>query len=329
MRRLGDMAVVALVAGLQGGAAFAQSPAPLTLERTIPLEGVAGRIDHLAFDPVRNRLLVAELGNGSVEALDIATGKSAGRISGLKEPQGLAYIPDRDEIAVASGGDGVVRFYRAADLSLLASLPLGDDADNVRFDPASARIVVGYGAGALALIDPGAHKVLNRIEAPAHPESFQIDGGRAFVNLPNAGRVAVVDLGAGKIVATWSNQGRQLNFPMVLGAGAKEAVVVYRLPARIVVFDTATGKVQQSAPTCGDADDLFLDGARHRLYVSCGSGAVDVFAASKAGYTLSASVSTRPGARTSLFVPSLDRLFVASPRSGSRSAAILVYQPKP
>ena len=116
---------------------------------------------------------------------------------------------------------------------------------------------------------------------------------------------------------------------MALDRGTREAVVIYRLPARMVVLDTASGKVKQSAPTCGDADDVFLDEARHRLYVSCGSGGVDIFAASKAGYAPMGRVATRAGARTSLFDPALGRLFVAAPRHGQDAAAILIYQPKP
>src|ERR1051325_4157352 len=88
---------------------------PLALERAIPLAGVEGRIDHLAVDVQHGRLFVAELGNGTVEAIDTVGGRSLGRISGLSEPQGLAYLAGRNELAVATGGDGMVRFYRAAD----------------------------------------------------------------------------------------------------------------------------------------------------------------------------------------------------------------------
>ena len=49
----------------------AQAPTPLVLERTIPLPRVLGRIDHLAADVQRQRVFVAELGNGSVDAVEI------------------------------------------------------------------------------------------------------------------------------------------------------------------------------------------------------------------------------------------------------------------
>ncbi|MEI7933113.1 MAG: hypothetical protein WCI21_08685, partial [Alphaproteobacteria bacterium] len=117
-----------MVLGAPAAPAAPLVPPPLTLERTIPLPGVQGRIDHLDIDLAHQRLFVAALGNGSIEAIDLDAGKVSGRITGLSEPQGVAWLSGRDELVVASG-DGMVRFYRGADLSLLAQLNLGDDAD--------------------------------------------------------------------------------------------------------------------------------------------------------------------------------------------------------
>jgi len=304
----------------------ASGPPRLVLERSIALAGVSGRIDHLALDPARGRLFVAELGEGGVEAVDLASGRSLGRIGGLKEPQGLGYVPASDELAVATGGDGMLRFYRAADLRLLGSLRLGNDADDVRVDPSGGRVLVGYGH-ALAVIDPARRALVRSIPLPAHPEGFEAEGGRAFINLPDAGGIAVVDLDSGRELARWPNPGQRFNFPLALDSQGGRVAVVYRLPARLVLFDAASGKVEQQADTCGDADDAFLDQRRARLYVVCGAGAVDVFERSAAGYSRASRVATRAGARTGLFSPKLDRLYVAARARGRDSAAVLVYQP--
>ncbi|MBW8814622.1 MAG: hypothetical protein JF588_14465 [Caulobacterales bacterium] len=301
------------------------APAPLVLERTIPLPGVTGRIDHLAFDPARGRLFVAELGNGTVEAVDVAAGKVAGRIGGLSEPQGLAVL-STGELAVANGGDGAVRFFRLADLAPLARLPLGPDADDERVD-AAGHLVVGYGAGALATIDPASRRVLSTIALPAHPEGFQVAGPRAYVNLPDAGGIGVADPASGKLAATWPNRGRRWNFPLAVDPQSGAVAVVYRLPARLVLLDAASGAELQALPTCGDADDLFFDPHRPRLYVSCGDGHVDVLVRQGSRWTRLALVATGPGARTSLYEASTDRLYVAARAQGGRAAAILVYRP--
>jgi DNA-binding beta-propeller fold protein YncE len=308
-------------------AAPAAAP-PLTLERTIPLAG-SGRIDHLAFDPAKGRLFVAELGAGAVEAVEVATGRSLGRIGGLKEPQGLAYLPGRDELVVATGGDGAVRFYRAADLKLLATVRLGDDADNVRVDPRSGRVVVGYGGGALAVIEPATRAVVRTIPLPAHPESFQLVGDRAFVNVPNAGGVAVVGLDDGRRIARWPNPGAQLNFPMAVDRERGSVAVVYRLPGVLALFRSGDGGVVQKIGACGDSDDLFLDAKRRRLYAVCGSGSVDVFDSGAAGVVRIARIATPRGAPTGLSSPDADRLFVAARAGPKGPAAILVYRPAP
>ncbi len=321
------LTIVAL--GACGPSALSQAAPPsLVLENTIPLPDVKGRIDHLAADPEHKRLFVAELENGTVETIDLATGKVAGRIVGLREPQGLGYLPESNELVVASG-DGTVRFFRAADLSPLVEIKLSDDADNVRIDPMTGLVVVGYGNGALAIIDPATHSVSNTIALSAHPESFRIDaaGRRAFVNLPGAGQVAVADLVTMRVTSTRA-AGYAANYPMMFDPASKGLAVAYRLPARLVISEADDGRVRQDVDTCGDSDDLFLDAKRQRIYVSCGSGDIDVFQAVAEGYKRSVRIKTRSGARTSLFVPELDRLYVAARAGNGKPGAILVFRPE-
>ena len=87
------------------------------------------------------------------------------------------------------------------------------------------------------------------------------------------------------------------------------------------------GHVVAKAETCGDADDVFVDPKRRRVYVSCGEGVVDVLEPGETGYRRVARVPTVSGARTSLFVPELDRLFVAVRAASHEPAAIWVFRP--
>src|SRR4051812_17049475 len=180
------------------------SSAPLHLETKISLGAVAGRIDHLAIDLKRRRLFVAELGNDSVGVVDLAANRVQSTMPGLREPQGIAYEPSTDTVYVANGGGGSGRIFRAEDLTLLGRIDLGDDADNVRIDRHRNRVHVGYGNGALAVIDPMSRTKVADIRLDAHPEGFQIDedGARAFANLPDAQEIAVVDLVRGKVAGS-------------------------------------------------------------------------------------------------------------------------------
>jgi DNA-binding beta-propeller fold protein YncE len=207
-------------------AAFAAEPGPLVLETTIPLPNVGGRIDHMAIDRARQRLIVAELGNDTVEVIDVGTGKPPQRIGGLKEPQG-GYADKAGVLFVASAGDGSVRMFRATDLAPLGRIDLKKDADNIRIDPRNNNIVVGYGDGGLAIIDPATRNVLDTIapKSKGQPEGFQIEPtiGRAFVNVPDAKQIAVVDLDARRQIASWKVPGAGSDFPMALDAGGGRA----------------------------------------------------------------------------------------------------------
>ena len=302
--------------------------APLILEAKIPLGQVSGRIDHLGIDVKRRRLLVAELGNNSLGVVDLAAGKVLSSIAGLSEPQGVAYVPFADSVFVANAGDGSVHVLRGENLTPIGRIELGDDADNVRVDAARHRVLVGYGKGALAVIDPVSLSKIADIRLKAHPEGFQIDdtGTQVFVNVPDAREISVVDVATGS-TGSLATQGAGSNFPMAIDGDAHRFLVVFRSPPTLMALSSQDGHVVAQAETCGDADDVFVDRKRRRVYVSCGQGVVDVLELVEAGYRRLARVPTVSGARTSLFVPELDRLFVAVRAGSNEPAAIWVFRP--
>jgi len=310
-------------------AAIAQKASPpLILEAKMPLGQVSGRIDHLGIDVKRQRLFVAELGNNSVGVVDLLAGNVLRRMAGLSEPQGVAYVPFADNVFVANAGDGSVGVLRGEDLTPIGHIELGDDADNVRVDTARKRVLVGYGKGALAVIDPVSLSKIGDIGLKAHPEGFQIDetGTQVFVNVPDAHEIVVVDLTTGS-TGSLPTQGAGSNFPMAIDGEGHRVLVVFRSPPSLVALSSQDGHVAAKIETCGDADDVFVDRKRHRVYVSCGEGVVDVLEPGEAGYRRLARVPTVSGARTSLFVPELDRLFVAVRARSNEPAAIWVFRP--
>jgi YVTN family beta-propeller protein len=314
------LALLAMPSGLT-----AQETAIMRLETRIALGNVAGRIDHLAFDAASGRLFIAELGNNSVSVVDLEKRAVVHRITGLSEPQGIAFIDQM--LYVANGGDGVVRWYGGNDFTSRGQIALGSDADNIRFDAADKQLVVGYGSGALAVLDPATHKVVATYPLKAHPESFQIDAARdrIFVNLPDAHAVAVLERSTGKQLAQWPlNYGA--NFPMTLDPSQPRVFTVFRKPARLVAYAMGDGKTLADVTVCGDADDVFFDARRKRVYAICGEGFIEVF---DAGDTLKrvGRVPTSEGARTGLFMSDLDRLVVAARAHGKEPATLWVFAP--
>lgn len=302
---------------------------PLTLVGTIDLPGVEGRIDHLAVDAAAQRLYVAALGNNTVEVLDLKSGGHVKSLPGFREPQGIAVVPDAKLVAVANGqGDGV-QFIDAGDYHPARAVRLGDDSDNVRYDAAAKRLFVGFGDGALAAVSPADGKRLGEAKLSGHPESFQLErsGARVFVNVPTADQIAVIDRASMKVIATWPVVGAKSNFPMALDEANHRVFVGCRRPAKVLTYDTTTGQESGSFDIVGDTDDLFYDAARKRLYVSGGEGYLDVFEEQDASrFSHVAHIATAAGARTSLFVPSQARLYLAVPHRGNQKAEVRIYE---
>ena len=321
---------VALSLSTGQSCAQATAPSPLQLEAKIALGSVRGRIDHMAIDHSRGRLFVAELENSSVGVVDLTQRKLIHRITGLQQPQGVVYVPSNDAIYVANAADGTVQSFRGSDFSPIGQIDLGDDADNIRLDKAGNRIVVGYGEGALAILAVESGEVIANIRLKAHPESFQLDHntGRIFVNVPKAYEIAIVDRTAGRQVASWPVSSES-NFPMALDQENQRVLAVFRNPEHLAVYSMKNGSVVANVGTCGDADDVFHDEKRKRVYISCGTGFLDVLAIDGTSYNRIGKIPTSPGTRTSLYVPELDRMFVAVRVTANEPAAIWVYRPSP
>lgn len=304
---------------------------PLVLESKIILGEVRGRIDHMAFDPAKNRLFIAELENNSVGIVDLNERKVIHVIKGLTEPQGIGHDQSTDTLYVANGGDGSVRMFRGADYSEIGRIDLGDDADNIRSDPYTRHLLVGYGAGGIATIDPVTRNKIADFRLPAHPEGFQLDrtNNQILVNVPHARAIAVLDAGNGQPKAQWRTKESGANFSMAVDEDAQRFLVAFRSPGRLAVFSARDGQSVASVDVCGDADDLFVDSKRARIYVSCGEGFLDIFDARAADYRRLARLPTVRGARTSYYAPSLDRLFLAVRAASLGPAAIWVYRAVP
>ena len=283
----------------------------------------------MAIDTAGQRLFVAALGNNTVEVLDVKEGLHLKSLPGFREPQGIAFLPDLKLAVVANGqGDGV-QMIDADNYRVAKSVRLGDDSDNVRYEAGAKRVFVGFGSGALAAVDPAAGNVLGQAKLAGHPESFQLErsGPRAFVNVPNADQIAVVDRTAMKVTASWPVTSAKSNYPMALDEANHRLFVGCRRPARALVYDTTSGKEVGAFDIVGDTDDLWYDAARKRLYVSGGEGFIDVFQQQDGNrFARMAHLATAAGARTSLFAADQNRLYLAVPHRGAQKAEIRIYE---
>jgi hypothetical protein len=252
---------------------------PITLRTRIALPCVYGRMDHYGWDNKRGILIVSALGNNTVEIVD--QWRRVHTITGLEHPQASIYVPDADRIAVSSQS-GKLRFYDAESYALIKTLDFGTAANtnNMRYDPVTKLIYVGYGErqhGAIAVVDPATMERRQDFRVGSHPESFQLEtkGPRIFVNLPDQEGLGVVDRETAA-VTRWKIPGNTNNHSLALDESTRRLFTASLQPGKLMVIDADTGNVVADFPCVLGVDDLWFDAARKRIYAT-GAGSIDVF----------------------------------------------------
>ena len=306
---------------------------PLVLVRIIPLPGAEGRFDHMTVDVKSGRIFAAVYGNDTVEVMDVHRGRRIHTISGgLNEPQGVAYIPESNRIVVSNSGSGACQIFDGDTYRPIGTVKFPDDADQLRYDPASKRVYVGYGDGAVGAFDAATNQRVGQdFAVGAHPESFQLEpgGSRIFVNLASIDQVAVLNRATGKVVK-WQLEDAGTNFPMALDEQHRRVFVAARRPARLLVLDMDSGKLIASLPGAADTDDMWYDATRKRIYVPSGEGFIFVYQQVDADhYARIAKIPSAIGARTSAYFGQVGKhnsLYVAVPARANRGAEMWVYE---
>ncbi len=309
------------------------SAIPLVLTGAIPLPNVKGRIDHFGFDSRDNRLFVSALGNNTEEIIGISAQAVIHSISGVPTPQGVVYSQETNKLFVGSD-KGRLYIYDGTTFDLITSIDFGDDVDNLRYDVADKRVYVGYGnekTGAIGMVDAATNKRLDEeFKLGAHPESFQLaaSGPNIYVNLPDLKQIAIVNRTTHSVtrwLLTFAG-----NFPMALDDPDHRLFVATRTPARLAVFDTTSGHLVAALPAVQDADDLYYDSARKRIYISGGEGYISVFQQDDPDhYKLLAKVRSALGARTAGYFgkgrKGFDRFYLAVPARANHRAEVWIY----
>jgi hypothetical protein len=327
-------ALLAILASLSTPAAHAQSPAPLTLAKIIPLPGVSGKFDHFAIDLAAQRLFAAATGNHSVEVIDLKTNKVQQSIAGLGKPHGLAWVEATGSLYVADGSLAELRVYTGTPLALAGKIKLSDDADDMVYDEANKILYVGHGTGdaanpaRIAVVDTAHFTLAANLSVATHPEALEIDSAshRVFANIADSKEVAVIATDTKTIATQWKLTKAADNVPLAFDAEHQVLLVACRTPGTLIALDAASGRELATVPSAAGADDLFYDSDLRRAYLISGAGEVDSYQvdAAKSLHPL-AVLNTVPGAKTALYVPAQKLLYVGIPGAAGHDAEIRAY----
>lgn len=304
---------------------------PLVLTEAIALESIKGRFDH--FGTSGRKLFVSALGNNIVEVIDISGRTLEHTIAGVPNPQGVVYAPDANKLFVGSS-KGKLYIYDGTSFDLITAIDFHGDVDNLRYDSANKRVYVGYGdeeTAAIGAVDATTNKhIEEEYKLGAHPESFQLEtsGPNIYVNLPDLKQIAVINRST-HTITRWPLT-LEHNFPMALDEADHRLFVGTHEPSRLAVFDTTSGHMIIALPSVQDADDLYYDAGRKRIYMAGGEGFIYTFQQGDPDhYQLLVKTPTALGARTAGYFgkgkKSFDRFWLAVPARAGHGAEIWIY----
>jgi WD40 repeat protein len=288
-------------------------PEVLKQIKEVTVSNIEGTVQHMAADVKRNRIFLAATSNNTIEIFDAQTLQHLNTIEGLSQPQDVIFLPESDELLVSNAADGTLRSYDAKTFKLIDSKPMGGDANRICVTPNGKFVIVGWGVGGLAIVDRQSGKRID-VELQSHPEAFQLDsaGNRLFVNLPGVGEVAVVDRRSQTVTESWPIRQHD-NVAMALDEADRRLFVVCHRPSKLLVLNIDDGSIVSSMSTTSDADDVFYDQQRKFIYVIGGEGEIAVYKQATADeYSPMGKTDTVEDARTGLFVPEWNRLFVVA-----------------
>jgi hypothetical protein len=310
----------------------AQEKLPLKLVATTPMPGFSGDFDHFGVDLKGNRLFLAAEDQKTVEVFNLRTGERIHSIEGFGHPLTMAYLPESDRLVVTNGDTDDVALVDCKEYKIINTLKLGKGVDHSALNPINRYFYVENAAApdgkshSLAIIDTKTFKIVGQIPGLSGEanEGMVIDraGKKLYVNLRGSDEVGVIDLDTRQIVARWPLPDAHEGHAIALDEPHRRLFTATRKPPQFIVYDMDIGKVIISLPCVGVNSDMSLDVARKRIYVT-GSDTASVFEQRDADhYEHLAEVPTAFRAKSSIFVPQLNRLYVADSGKGKPDAKL-------
>ena len=277
--------------------------------KRIPIPGDTGW-DYITADSEARRLYVPH--GTEVVVLDLDSGKTVGKIAGLKGVHGVAIAREFGHGFISATDSGSVTMFDLKTLAVLNKERVGDDPNGIIYDPFTKRVFsADRGSQRLTAIDAQTGKVAGTVEnlggRTEHLASDQ--AGHVFLNMQDVGKLHKIDAKNFKVLETWSiappcaqpssmdiDRAHNRLFIGCRGGGAQSPAATL-----LAVVDASNGKVVATAPIGAGVDALEFDAKTGLIYVSTGGadGALSIFHEDGPDqYSTQQTVKTLPGART-------------------------------
>jgi hypothetical protein len=315
---------------------------PVTLVHMTPVPNVAaGDFDHFAVDLKRGHLFVSAEVNHSIEMFDLKSGEHLQSLSGYKTPHSLAFVPEKDELLVADGGDSALIVVSGEDYHRIDRIRMidgsmtknGDSPDAAYYDAANRLYYLGNGGisanlvtSKISIYSVDQNKLIGDIDIPGNNvEAMGVDNTslRLFVNIRDKQEVGIVDLNTKQVIKTFTAPGMIHNTSLIVDEKSKRIFVAGRNPGILYVFNE-DGELLKQMSIIDVNDDMTFDPIMKRLYISGSQGLNIIHQDTPDTYTVMAGIPTN-GGKTSTYVPSVHQLYVIHPKTSIDGSGLLVF----
>lgn len=299
--------------------------------------------DYLATDVAGGRVFATPQAAHAVAVFDAKASKLVTMVHGIGNPHGVFYSNRAKRLFVDDGEAGEVKVFDGNDFKLIKKIPVAAGANGSTFDPSTQLLYVNNGGrdagldySLVSVIDTTTSTKVADIRIDAlFLEASVIDPAthRLYLNLEDKNAVAIIDLNTRKVVGSWPITHSHHNMPMAFDADHQRLYIGCRdgdMHGSIAVVDLKSGAELNTLPIGGWVDSIYYDAKRQRIYSSSGTGHLETYQLLPDGkYQKLESMDTAVMAKTSVYSPELDRMYVSVPHLGSTLAKILVFKPTP
>ena len=314
------------------GLSLTASSQQLQLEKQIPVAGMTGGFDHLAYDPATQRIFATAEDQGKVYVLSLISGQLLAKVDGFGKPHSVLARAGASSVLVVDSEKSKSALLSATSLKVMSRVAMPPGANALVYDQKIGRAIITAGGdrvhmntSQIAAIDPATGRTLKSVEVNAlHLQPMAIDemGGRVFVSIADHKSVGVFDVVSLRMIAEWKlGPEPHHHQPVAFDAEHHRLFIAIDQPGELVVVNTDNGKRISSLAIPGDADDLTFDAVTHRLFVPCGDGFLMVLDATNPDHLRTLQkLATGKDAATGMWLPNERTYLLGVPQSGAMNS---------
>jgi DNA-binding beta-propeller fold protein YncE len=292
------------IVSLQGGTGY-------KVETRYPVPGNGG-FDYLMIDSAARRLYLSH--GTQVDVVNPDDGKLVGTIPDTPGVHGIAIAPEFKHGFTSNGRENKVSMFDPATLQLIKKIDVGKGPDGIYYDPATKRVFTNnHGSHDITAIDAKTGDVVGTVKLEGDGEQAVIADGVIYVNSENTSDVVVFDPKSLEVKKRFPIGVAKVPTGLAYDSKTKRLFIGCRDEPKMVVMDSASGKVITSFPIGKGVDYAGFDPQAKLIFFSCGEGTLNIFHEKSADqYEDAGAVKTQPSAKTMAFDPKTRKIFLSA-----------------